>query len=237
MEHASDAIIMAGAILIFIIALSTAMMVFSQARATVDTVIYTSDETNFYEYLGDTSNNTIKSRTVGWETVIPTLYKYYKENYTVVFLNSNGNGAHLYETQTNEKLWTGATNSYIPPIVNKYPGITDNKTICSFDVDEETRRHEPWTGSTEDYKENLDAFIEGKVFKYPSRDETAYDYGIGFINRVGKDTKFIETIGEYRSDGADRDSIGETRWDLDEGVRNKKLKRVIVYQLQGKNLT
>lgn len=256
MEHASDAIIMAGAILIFVIALSTAMMVFSQARATVDTVIYTSDETNFYEYLGDTSNNTttIKSRTVGWETVIPTLYKYYKENYTVVFLNSNGNGAHLYETQTNEKLWTGATESYTPPIVTKYPGMigTYSKIICSFDVDEETRRHEPWTGSTEDYKTHLDAFLKGEDFNYPSSGAIAYDYKQGgtnnskneggFINRIntlygGNDPKFIETIGEYRSDGATKDSIGSTRWDLDEGVRNKKLKRVIVYQLQGKNLT
>ena len=58
MENASDAIIMAGAVLIFVIALSVAMTVFSQARETVDSVVYASDRTNYYEYLDmDISNN------------------------------------------------------------------------------------------------------------------------------------------------------------------------------------
>lgn len=87
MENASEAIIMAGAVLIFVIALTVAMTVFSQARSTVDTVVYATDKTNYYEYLDIDVSNNIKNRIVGLETVIPTLYKYYKENYTVVFLD------------------------------------------------------------------------------------------------------------------------------------------------------
>ena len=62
MENASDAIIMAGAVLIFVIALSVAMTVFSQARETVDSVVYASDRTNYYEYLDMDISNNIKNR-------------------------------------------------------------------------------------------------------------------------------------------------------------------------------
>lgn len=238
MENASDAIIMAGAILIFVIALSISMIVFSQVRATVDTVLYASDPTNYYEYLG--TNNNIKNRVVGLETIIPTLYNYYKENYTVVFLDKSGNGISLYKTQTNPLTWSDnstGTAQGIPPIVNKYPGMnqgtkTTNISICSFDVDEETKRHEPWTGSSEDYKSNLDAFLQGGIFTYPNGSGKKYNYAEicnsgGFIEKY-KNSTFRETIGEYSYKASSSSSISQ---DLDQGIRNNKNKRVIVYQL------
>lgn len=234
MENMSDAIIMAGAIMIFIVALPVAMTVFSQARATADIVLYASDTTNYYEYIGNDDGNGVTSRTVGWETVIPTLYKYYKENYTVVFLENNGNGMELYKTQTNPLNWSGnidGTKANIPPIVNKYPGMNqgqklNNINICSFDVDEETKRHEPWTGNTNDYKKNLDAFLGGGTFVYPSGIKKEYDYGNGFIQNTGRTAKFIETIGEYSMET--KDSFAS---ELNQGIRDNKNKRVIVYRL------
>lgn len=245
MENASDAIIMAGAMLIFVIALTVAMTVFSQARATIDAVVYASDETNYYEYL-DTGSHNVKNRIVRLETVIPTLYKYYKENYTVVFLDSNGNGLGLYQSKTNALLWSGnttGTKNDIPPIASKYPGMKDEKRetdnlICSFDVDEETARHEPWTGSTIDYKANLDAFLKGGTFNYPSgaldKDGEPMQYNYkkyfskgSFIAQYA-DKQFIETIGEYSISNKDSSSLSSQ---LDQGIRNNKNKRVIVYQL------
>lgn len=178
MENASDAIIMAGAMLIFVIALTVAMTVFSQARETIDMVVYASDATNYYEYIDTTNSNGVKNRIVSFETVIPTLYKYYKENYTVVFLDKSGNGLDLYNTQTEQKLWGSGNKDYTSTVVSKYPGRSKKDiSICSFDVDEETTRHEPWTGNTIDYKANLDAFIEGKVFQYPNGvANDKYDY-------------------------------------------------------------
>lgn len=230
MENASDAIIMAGAILIFVMALTITMNVFSQVRATIDTVVYTTDETNYYEYIGTEDNNGIKNRRVGLETVIPTLYKYYKENYTVVFLGRNGSPLDLYETKTDYRLWSGykaGPGEIIPPIVSKYYGKTskENKKICSFDVDEETRRHEPWTGNTIDYKENLDKFLQGGEFKAPSGNGMNYDYKKGFISE-NKGKIFIETIGEYSTNT--KNSFAST---LNQGIRDNKNKRVIIYQL------
>lgn len=236
MENASDAILMAGAILIFVLAITVAMTVFSQARTTVDSVLEMSDTANYYEYLGTEDSNGIKNREVGLETIIPTLYKYYKENYTVVFLNKNGNGMPLYTTQTNPELWSGTeldaygTIKNRAPIVNKYPGMNkESIQICSFDVDEETKRHEPWTGSTIDYKENLDCFLKGGIFKYPSGSGENYNYsqkwGKGFAEQF-KTAIFRETIGEYQI--SEKSGLSS---ELNQGIRKNKNKRVIVYQL------
>lgn len=232
MEDAADAIVMAGAILVFVIALSLAMTMFTTARSTADVVLYASDTTNYYEYM-DIANNTAKNRVVSWETVIPTLYKYYKENYTVVFLDKNGNGLKLYQSKTNALLWSGNTTGKeedIPSIASKYPGMEneEKKTmnwICSFDVAEENTRHEPWTANDEYTKENLDCFLNGGEFEYPSG-TGSYNYE-SFINKMGSNVQFIETIGEYSTNT--KDTFAAT---LNQGIRDNKNKRVIVYQVK-----
>lgn len=241
MENASDAIIMAGAVLIFVIALTVTMNVFSQARSTVDTVVYASDRTNYYEYLDDYGN--IKNRIVGLETVIPTLYKYYKENYTVVFLDGNGNGLELYKTKTNKENWA----TYVPEggtiektkdfIVDKYPGMENESQesngdirICSFDVNEELARREPWVSDPVETRKNLQAFIEGKEYKWPNASGNVYNYAKLFGRQSFmehfSDKKFRETIGEYKTVYK-----GTFASELNQGIRDNKNKRVIVYQL------
>ncbi len=230
MENASDAIVMAGAVLIFAIALSVAMTVFTQARATVDTVIYESDRTSYYEYLDMDISNNIKNRIVGLETVIPTLYKYYKENYTVVFLNRNGNGLELYETKTNQANWSKDDSGNVKQfVVDKYPGV-NGKQICSFDVNEEVIRREPWVGDPIETRKNLEAFIEGKEYVWPNGSGFKYDYknifnGQSFMKYFAN-KKFRETIGEYRT--SNKDTFAS---ELNQGIRDNKNKRVIVYQL------
>lgn len=84
MENAVKALEMAFAVMVFVIALSVSMISFNKAKATSDIVLYAQDETNYYEYQGENASE--KNRIVGLETIIPTLYEYYKgENYTVVF--------------------------------------------------------------------------------------------------------------------------------------------------------
>ena len=153
MENAVDALKIAFALFIFVMALSITMYMFTIALETSNAVLQRSDVTEFMEYI-EVSDMIDDERIVGLETIIPTLYKYYKENYTVVFRNSNGEPLELYETKTNTNLWsTGYTNQY-------YSDNIDTR-VCSFDVDEETRRHEPWTGNMNYYKQNLDMFLSG----------------------------------------------------------------------------
>ena len=225
MENAVDALKMAFAIFVFTMALSLSIFMFNKAKATSDEVLASSDVTRFMEYI-ESSQMIGDERIVGLETIIPTLYKYYKENYTVIFLNPDGTPMEIYSTKTNVDLWSeGYTNKY----------YTNNKDlkVCSFDVDEETRRHEPWTGNTNYYKQNLDMFLSGGTFVSPSGNGMNYDYsdlktngwgGGSFIDEF-KDDQFRESLGEYE--------YNEVNSSMGEGLTNvqSKTKRVIVYTL------
>ena len=160
MENAVDALKIAFAVLVFTLALSLAIYMFNEARVTSDVVLQASDVTEYMEYV-ESDNIQNEDRIVGLETIVPTLYKYYKENFTVVFLNSDGTPLELYETKTNVDLWSSG-------YINKYYNSNTDLRVCSFDVDEETRRHEPWTGNTDYYKQNIDMFLSGGTFQYPN---------------------------------------------------------------------
>ena len=237
MENAVDALKIAFAVFIFVIALSITIYMFTQAKTTADLVLQASDVTEYMDYtkLEDVTNSgaTINNdRIVGLETIIPTLYKYYKENYTVIFRNSNGTPMNLYESQTNENLWsTSYTNKY-------YTSTADLKKVCSFDVDEETSRREPWTGNMKYYKQNLDMFLSGGKFVAPSLNGMDYDYSKingwngtkGFIQQY-KGDKFRESLGEYTYN-----KVEDTDDGTNSGLTNvkEKKKRVIIYTLMPK---
>ena len=145
MENAVDALKIAFAVFIFVIALSVTMYMFTMAKTTSDLVLQASDVTEYMEYteLEDIagSNAMINNdRIVGLETIIPTLYKYYKENYTVVFRNSNGTPMDLYTTQTNPELWSiGYTNKYYVCVelglqtANEETGNLINRCYTNYD--------------------------------------------------------------------------------------------------------
>lgn len=92
MENVADALKMAGSVLLFVIGLTIAILAFSQAREAIDSVLRYSDREAFtmqdeevrkrFYYL---SNENDTNRYVGLETIIPSIYRSYKENYKIVF--------------------------------------------------------------------------------------------------------------------------------------------------------
>ena len=215
MENAVDAMKIAFGVFVFTMALSITMYMFTMARETSDAVLQRSDVTTLMEYV-ETSNMIGEERIVGLETIIPTLYKYFKENYTVIFLESNGTPIELYETQTDPSLWS-------PGYTNKYYDNNQDVRVCSFDVDEETRRREPWTGNTNYYKQNLDMFLSGGTFVSPSGNGMDYNYS-GFIDEYS-DSQFRESLGEYTYNDVSAATGTDTT-----NIKPKK-KRVIIYTL------
>ena len=239
MENAVDALKIAFAVFVFVIALTVSVISFTNVKVAADTILYTKDETNYYEYqmeIGKAAEN----RIVGIDTVIPTLFRYYKENYTVVFKQANYNETtgelsnekylYVYESLSKQDLWeesyAGDTNSLM---YKKYGIQSKNKNIFSFDLDEETLRHEPWTGSIDKVKSNLDAFLNGSIYISPVNNKEYKNYGKdtningGFIQKY-KNSKFLETTGEYiYSSDADESEIGS--------ATKEKIKRVITFTL------
>lgn len=107
MENASEALLMAFAVLIFVLALSLGISSFSLARQTTQSIVEMTDREFDYTYVDFNSTNT--SRIVGIETVIPTLYRAYRENFIVRFYQTNGEVLPVYRkkvrnilTETNE---------------------------------------------------------------------------------------------------------------------------------------
>lgn len=99
MENASEALIMAFSVLVFVLALSISIHSFGQARATSEMIMERSDSTFDTTYIDadnellqkvDASKENIVTRTVGAETIIPTLYRAYEENLVIVFADEEG---------------------------------------------------------------------------------------------------------------------------------------------------
>lgn len=95
MENASDALIMAGQILIFLVALTLCISSFSDLRTNIDRIIgqtevveLAKDGDEYINYIQSKDGNS--TRIVGAETVVSSMYRAIKENY-VVYIKLNEN--------------------------------------------------------------------------------------------------------------------------------------------------
>ncbi len=93
MENAVEALKMAGSVLLFVMALSIAMLSFTQATTAIATLVKYSDreqysieesstkkEDKIFYYVIDKTE-----RYVGMETIIPTVYRSMDESYKIIF--------------------------------------------------------------------------------------------------------------------------------------------------------
>ena len=261
MENAVDAIKLAAATIVFVMALAISISVFNQAKATSDVVLYAQDESNYYDYYTyDYENygeNSFKyeKRVVGLETVIPTLYNYYKENYTVIFnkgrLNEDGSLSEVENIKlyTSKSPYEGPTGAILWGDYNweKYWGENSNSKkyqICSFGMDEETKRREPWAGKPNEARYNLYCFINGFDYKVPSGDNKLtmyYSQGENLNSIINKyagnkqNPKFVEQIGEYIFEKNENGiESSDTTVNIDGEVTSilrKNKKRVVTYTL------
>lgn len=107
MENAVEALKMAGSVFIFIIALSIAILLFSQARGAIDSMLKYSDreyltieENNRFYYLANINDT---QRYVGIETIIPSIYRAYAESYKIVFNFPKNDDYYLYHDLSTDR--------------------------------------------------------------------------------------------------------------------------------------
>lgn len=99
MGNAADALKMAAWVLIFVVALSIIINAFGMARQTTDILISYNDNEYYTDYVEQ--GNT--ERKVGYETIIPAIYRAYKENYKIIFLNNDGTPMYFYENKNTKE--------------------------------------------------------------------------------------------------------------------------------------
>lgn len=210
MENAAEALKLAFAVILLTLALSLTMTLFSKARSTSDIVLRSADSTEYYDYMEYTDADKTGNRIVGFETIIPTLYKYNKERYKVTFETGNYNPSdgtisnreklEIYKTTTEPSSWN---NGY----VNEYDDTGKSKSICSFDIAEEIQRGEPWVGSNDEIKKHLDAIINGTSYHPPQYSNNSHDidYSNSSLTKSAlpnlhkQNKKFAELIGKVET--------------------------------------
>ena len=187
MENATDALKMAAAVLIFVGALSLAILGFTKAKQAATAVLEKSDHQQYYS----TENIRISNnRLVGIETVIPTLYSYFKEGYTILFYT--GDHDENYDLVTNIKPLTLYYSEALPEDLAQSTMLNEQDTratanfdadnnnvneiysraVYGIDVKDETKRREPWLND----ELNAKLFIQSLINNLGPTDPDAPSY-------------------------------------------------------------
>lgn len=174
MENATDALIMAGSVLIFLIALSVCVSSFTTLRTEIDQIIEQTETVDMAQKNGEYVNYIKKSddaiRVVGSETVVSSMYRAKKENYVIYIVLKNS----LWNSKEFEKIGMIVK---IPDIKKSADNIIINKSvnviklIGSYDFDYilnklnlydsiKDKKFEEYLGV---YQDNTDATEENKI--------------------------------------------------------------------------
>ena len=207
MENAVEALKMAFGYMMFVLALTISISSFSQARETIDAIITIKDKETNYTYVEPE-----EKKIVGIETVIPTMYKAYKENFRVVFYKS----------------YTDEANNEPYPLYKSFdryevPSPTSGTEINYIDLELEK---EDFSGSQAAI-EHLNLILNKRPNSMLTTDKNYYKfiYPNGLYNEL-KDKKFEEILGEYYLEDS------QAGHETDAIEANKTKKRVITYILQ-----
>ena len=247
MENVTRALYMAFAMFVFIIALSYSMHMIKSLNTTSKLILYRVDGTNVYESIelkdfDETSvNNDIRrARTVGIDTIIPTLYRYYKESYSVKILDEAGNLMQYFDTTTE-----GSVMTAMGTVENKR---TDTqKALISFYGTADLSGNlfgAPWMGNTnKDTKARIDMYISGEAGYI---NNTWVDYSKKYDNIVNdskgkglqkyiylnyyKDRLFKENFAQYAYEG-DTLTTEDDELETLTGSHQISTKIIITYQL------
>ena len=99
MENAADALKMAAAVLIFVLALSIIINAFGEVRQTSQILLDYNDREYDYTYVEENKKpdgTSTTERIVSAETIVPSIYKAYKENFKVIFKDNAGKTIEIY---------------------------------------------------------------------------------------------------------------------------------------------
>ena len=228
MENAVEALKLAGWVLIFILALSISMNSFSQARQSVDELIKLSDREYITTYIKgsdagtDSFGNNRTKRKVGAATIVPSIYRAYKENYKIrIKFDSGVADKPLYRIQSVEYDQTLRRN------------ISTKTKVYEIDLKDQNLGGE----TNKDYfvkrilygKNAIDTSLEGKLGTYILQEDNQ-----DFLNTEKGLYGFLTTTSGLWAE----EQLGVYYQDEIEGSStlisnaNKTEKRVVTYILQ-----
>lgn len=189
MENVAEALKIAFAVMMFIIALTLSISSFSQATSAVNAITTARDRESNYTYVVPTEDLT---RTVGIETVVSTMYRAYEENIEIYFFEEDGSPISLYKV-------TGTDGTLID-------------VSCIDLANSADRGYKEVFASKEAAREHLDIILGGsKVLNEKSQEvkdkyENKLYYNEGLYKEF-KEAEFTEEFGEYLQGSENANSL------------------------------
>ena len=207
MENAIDAIKMGFGMLVFVIAMSATMYLFSIATSTSKVLLYAADKTNFYDNIELDETERITNREVGVETIIPTLYRYYKENFAVQIYNKSGKLTQIFDINVEGKVRKASSTRSISR-TGEQNALLSLYGVSSVGAPSTTNPYlfeAPWIGNTsKDIKTRIDLYVKGERGYING---TRVDYTNNNLKRFSN-SRFEEQFAQYAYKG-DTISVGE----------------------------
>ena len=201
MDNALEAIKMAFAMMVFVIAMSAAVYLFNMASSTAKVLLYAADKTNYYDNI-EIKNTDVITRQVNVETMIPTLYRYFKENFAVQIYNKSGELTQVFDLNiegkvrraagTRESIRTGEQKALLSLYgVSGAASPAENNPYL-FEA--------PWIGNTsKDIKTRIDLYVNGECGYING---TKVDYRQNNLKVFeNRNAKFLEQFTEYAYKG------------------------------------
>lgn len=141
MENSAEALKLAGFTLLFVAALSIAMMTIMQAKRTSEQIITFSDKTNYSSTIQENDSYENGNRIVSVYDIIPTLYRYNQEKYIVLFKDTNGQPLTVYKGEVK-------------------PNSIDTEKISYLNGELEAYKEAKWLTSTTTVKEHVGVIVQ-----------------------------------------------------------------------------
>ena len=209
MENSARALLIAFSMMMFVIGFTFSMYMINKLLSTSKVLLDSVSTTNYYDNIEVTNSDNV-TREVGIETIIPVLYRYYKENYAVRIVEE------INEKEELIQLFDLSIESQISSAAN-YTGTSDKNKISlknSIYNDNQKKAYmfgAPWVGNLDNAKIRVDYFLNGTkgyinngLVDY-SKDGPVFNADGGFLNYCkksdGTSYTFEESFTEYAYKG------------------------------------
>lgn len=194
MENAVDAMYIAGAVLLMLVALTVSISSFSTQIAKVEEIVQADERIDVVETTGASGNKEFlnyitynkSTRDVGVETIVNSLYRSYKENYTVYIKFKNPSSYTGVDTSIKTKAKKQQKDSDGNVIINVNDNILVFKITTEYNLQNAKEKLNsilaPVNASTNPKGSNLYNKMVGK--KFTEYIGTLYQNDIGTGNRT-----------------------------------------------------
>ena len=160
MENVVESILMAFAVLVLVIALSMTTYLLSTAMSTTEELVYGSDKTQYLSTINDDVDTNLPTRIVGIDTVINSLYRYYKENFMVKIYKRDGTLHQIFDTTIEGKIYVAASKPIRTPEIRTTEEIA---LLGLYNTGNPNLFGAPWMGNTNNFaKQRVDLYISGQ---------------------------------------------------------------------------